>query len=205
MKIITVDQNSDEWIALRRGKITGSKLSGITPKSRGTGKKIGFYELLAEKLAIEEEAEEPMERGSRLEAEAVELFEKKFGKKVERVGFCVSDVNPSIALSPDGLIEVDGKYKEAIEVKCLSAARHLEAYFEQKIPSDYEEQVLQYFIVNDELETLHFTFFDPRIAACPMFKIEVKREEVEGKIQEFLTYQITALEEVDALLEKLLF
>lgn len=205
MQVFNVDQNSDEWLELRRGKITGSKLSGIIPKKRGDGKKIGFYELMAERLAIEEGAEDPMERGHRLEAEAIAAFEASSGKKVERVGFCVSDLHPSIALSPDGLIAVDGKWKEGVEVKCLSAARHLEAWDLQKVPADYEEQVLQYFIVDEALETLYFVFYDPRIAAKPLFTLEVHRAEVEGKLQEYLSYQIAALEEVDALLEKLLF
>lgn len=205
MQIIEVDQNTEEWQELRRGKITGSKLSGITPKTRGAGKKIGFYELLAERLALEEEAEDPMERGHRLEPEAIQIFQEKHGKTVESVGFCVSDLNANIALSPDGLIKVEDKYREAVEVKCLSAAHHLEAYFEQKIPKDYDEQVLQYFIVNEDLETLHFTFYDPRIKAISMFTITVTRAELEGRIQEHLSYQIAALEEIDTLLEKLLF
>ena len=207
MQIFNVDQNSEEWKEIRRGKITGSKLAGITPKARGAGRKIGFYELLAERLALDEGHEDPMERGHRLEAEAVELFEKTNNVKVDRVGFCVSDLNPNIALSPDGLImdTADGKYKEAVEVKCLSAARHLEAWDLQKIPGDYDEQVIQYFIVCEDLQTLHFTFYDPRIAACPLFTIKVTRAEVEGSIQEYLTYQMVVLEEVEELLHKLLF
>lgn len=205
MQILDIDQNSDEWRMIRMGKITGSKLDGVTPKVRGTGRKIGFYELLAERLAVEEEAEDPMERGSRLESEAVELFANQYGKMVDRVGFCISDANPNIALSPDGLIATDGKYTEAVEVKCLSAARHLEAYFEKKIPSDYDAQVLQYFIVNQDLETLHFVFFDPRIKSIPMFHLDVKREEVKEDIQKYLDIQIKVLEDVDSMLESLLF
>lgn len=205
MQILNIDQNSDEWRMIRMGKITGSKLDGITPKVRGTGRKIGFYELLAERLAVEEEAEDPMERGSRLESEAVDLFSAQYGKPVDRVGFCISDENPNIALSPDGLIENGGKYTEAVEVKCLSAARHLEAYFENKIPSDYDAQVLQYFIVNKDLKTLHFVFFDPRIKSIPLFYLDVRREDVKDDIQKYLDIQIKVLEEVDSMLESLLF
>lgn len=205
MQILNIDQNSDEWRMVRMGKITGSKLDGVTPKVRGAGRKIGFYELLAERLAVEEEVEDPMERGSRLESEAVELFAAQQGKTVERVGFCISDDNPNIALSPDGLIKNGGKYTEAVEVKCLSAARHLEAYFEKKIPSDYDAQVLQYFIVNQDLETLHFVFFDPRIKSIPMFHLDVKREDIKDDIQKYLEIQIKVLEEVNSMLESLLF
>jgi hypothetical protein len=47
---------------------------------RGTGKKIGFYALIAEKLGVYDDSEAPMERGARLEKEALERFEKETGR-----------------------------------------------------------------------------------------------------------------------------
>ena len=205
MKILEqLDQNSEEWFDRRLGKITGSKLHGIIVK-RGNKKKIGFYELMAERIAIKEAWEDPMERGSRLEEEALKSFEKKTGKKVDQVGFCISDKYPDIALSPDGLIKNGEKYDEAVEVKCLSSARHLQAYFEKEIPNDYDEQAIQYFIVNEDLETLHFTFYDPRITALQVHVIEVKRKDVEEKIEAYREYQVKSLEEIDTMLEELTF
>lgn len=209
MQIFNNDQNTDQWLDMRKGKITGSKLKGIIVK-RGAGRKIGFYELMAEKIAQEEPQEDPMGRGHRLEDEAIELAEKKFALgKIERVGFCVSELNPDIALSPDGLIkglnDSKDKYVEAVEVKCLSSARHLEAYFENEVPSEYEEQVIQYFIVNEDLEYLHFVCYDPRITQLPIFKITVKREDVADKIKEYLDYQMKTLAEIKFLLEQLAF
>lgn len=204
MKILTQDQNSEEWFDQRKGLITGSKLKGIVVK-RGTSKKIGYYELLAEKLATPEAYEDPMERGSRLESEAIKLFSDTTGKKVESVGLCISDANPGIALSPDGLVDVKGKYKEAVEVKCLSSARQLQAHFEQEVPSDYKEQVMQYFIVNEDLETLHFVFYDPRITILPMVVIEIERENIEKDIEFYREYQENTLKEIDEMLSNLAF
>jgi len=204
MKILNQDQNSEEWFDQRKGLITGSKLKGIVVK-RGTSKKIGYYELLAEKLATPEAYEDPMERGSRLEDEAIKLFSDTTGKEVEKVGLCISDSNPGIALSPDGLIDVKGRYLEAIEVKCLSSARHLQAHFEQEVPSDYKEQVMQYFIVNEDLETLYFVFYDPRITALPMVVIKVERKDIEDDIEYYREYQENTLKEIDSQLEALMF
>lgn len=205
MKIHTVDQNSEEWFHLRKGKVTGSKLKGLVPK-RGTKKKIGFYELMAEQVAIEEESDESdRERGARLEQEAIQTFAKKHKKNVDIVGFCVSESNPNIALSPDGLIKVKGKYVEAVEVKCLSHARHLEAHFEKKIPSEYIPQAVQYFIVNEDLRKLYFVFYDPQIMALPLHVIEIGRDELESEIEFYKNYQEEALEEIDRLLEELTF
>lgn len=194
-------EDREEWLAARRGKITGSRLKDIVVK-RGTGKKIGFYELIAERLGIAADEENAMERGSRLESEAVERFVKETGKKVDTsLVIWTRDDNESIAISPDGFM---GK-KEAIEVKCLSSARYIEALLTQKIPDEYEFQVLQYFIVNNDLQTLHFVFYDPRIIVKDYFVIEVTRESLGEQIAEYLEYQKKTLEEVNEIVNQLTF
>jgi len=204
MKILNNDQNSDQWFDDRLGKITGSKLKDIVVK-RGTERKLGFYELIAEKLATKEDYQDAMERGHELEPVAIELFSTKTGKQVESVGLCISDFNDDIALSPDGLIMIDGKYKEAVEIKCLNSAKHLQAYFEQKVPKEYEEQTMQYFIVNEDLETLFVTFYDPRISVIPIHWIELKRGDLKEKIKFYREYQEQTLAEVNDLISKIAF
>ena len=204
MKLIKVEQNSPEWLDARKGKITGSKLKDIVVK-RGTGKKLGFYELMADRLAIDTGEEDSMERGHALESEALDLLQETLKKPIERGLFCVSDKNPDIALSPDGLIKNDGKYTEAVEVKCLSTARHLQAYFEQEIPDDYYLQVIQYFIVNEDLETLYLTFYDPRVTIKPIHFIIVKRETITEDIATYEKYQEETLKEINDLLTNLAF
>lgn len=206
MKIIPVEQNSSEWLELRKGKITGSKLKDIVVK-RGNGKKVGFYQLIADRLAIVEDYEDPRERGHSLEHEALEMFEKVTGREVDKdVGLCVSDLHESIALSPDGLIkDEDGRYTEAVEAKCLGSARHIEALLTDKVPADYEMQAIQYFVVNDELEVLYFIFYDPRVIAKPFHIVQVTRADLEADIEFYQDYQVSVLKEVDEALEKLAF
>ncbi len=136
MKIIKYD-NEETWQLARRGKITGTKLKGLITK-RGNGKKIGFYELIAERLAIPPDDENVMDRGLRLEEEAIKEFEKKSKKKVKTdLVIWEREDNPSIAVSPDGYIDKT----EAVEVKCLGSARHIEALLTNEIPKDYQEQI----------------------------------------------------------------
>lgn len=202
MKLLQLKPNSEEWLEARRGKITGSKLGDIVVK-RGSGKKIGFYELIADRLSIGSDGEDAMERGHRLEIEAIEMFESKTGKVMTKdVGLCISDANPNIAVSPDGLSE---DYTEAVEAKCLSSARHLQAVIENKIPPEFEMQVLQYFIVIEALQTLHLVFYDPRIASMPYHAIQVTRDALELNIEKYRDYQIDTLREVDEWVEKLAF
>ena len=199
MKILNSKQNTEIWYSSRLGKITGSKLGDIIVK-RGTERKVGFYQLMADRLSLVEEYEDPMERGHRLEDEAIAEFEEMTRKKVEQVGLCISDENENIALSPDGLIKKGKVYPEAIEIKCLSSARHLQGYFEKKIPKEYLEQVYQYFIVNTDLEKLYFIFYDPRVTVKPIHWVEVNREDVEDDIQFCKDYQEQTLKEIEELL-----
>lgn len=201
MKRLSLEQNTDEWLAWRKGKITGSRLGDIIVK-RGTGRKIGFYEILAERLAVvtDSDNENAMERGHELEQKAIDEFEAITGLKVNTdCGVWVSDENEQIAISPDG--EIDENL--AVEVKCLSSAKHLQAFFEQEIPSDYEAQVAQYFIVNEKLENLYFVFYDPRIPAKSLHFIVIDRVSWQDKIEDYKNQEVETLREIDAKINQL--
>lgn len=206
MKILEVDQNSQEWLEARKGKITGSKLKDIVVK-RGSSKKIGYYQLIADRLAIDDGITSNRDRGHELEDEAIEAFENMTDRAVDRsIGICVSDLHDGIAVSPDGLIKDEyGKYTEAVEVKCLGSARHIEAVLTNKVPSDYEAQAIQYFVVIDELEVLYLVFYDPRLVAKPLHMVQVTREELEDDIEFYRDYQLNTLKEIDKAVELLAF
>lgn len=198
MRTLTFETRKS-WEQARRGKITGTRLRDIIVK-RGNGKKMGFYELIAERLGIPSDGEDPMQRGLRLEPEAIARFEQETGKKVNKdLVIWTRDDEESIAISPDGFI---GK-KEAVEVKCLSSARHIQAIIENKVPDEYEFQALQYFIVNDDLKTLHFVMYDPRIVAKDYIRFEIARKDVQANIDTYLTFQRETLAEVIQWTEKL--
>lgn len=240
MKVISFEDR-DQWLAERRGKITGTRLKDLvvksaltkenivtqleegkvefdakakvsdlaallTPKMKANimlsaDKKIGFYELIAERLAIPPDDENCMDRGLRLEEEAAEKFTAETGKKLNtNLVIWTREDNDSIGLSPDGFTE---DLKEAAEIKCLGSARHLEAILTEKIPADYWEQVLQYFIVNDKLEVLHFIFYDPRIVAKDYFRIEVNKKDVQEIVNEYLELEKQTLSEIDEIVLKL--
>lgn len=192
MKTQTFDDQAS-WFQARLGKITGSRLKDVIVK-RGTKQKVGFYELIAERLGIPADDEDAMARGHRLEGEALEEFTKQTGKKVDSsLVLWTRDDNESIAISPDGIIND----KEAVEVKCLSSARHIEAVLTDQVPDEYEYQKLQYFIVNDKLQKLYFVFYDPRLLAKPFHMITVTRKEVQEEVDSLLETQRTMIAEVE--------
>ncbi len=204
MKIVVIDQNSPEWLEARKGKITGSKLNGIITH-RGDGKKLGFYELIAEKLSIVDESEDGRDRGHQLEDEGIAALSEKIGVKFEKVGLCVHDEYEEIANSPDGLSKEGDKYTIGAEVKCLSGARHIQAWHTKKLDNDYYYQMLQYFIVNPDLHTLYFAFYDPRLTAFPIHYMVFNRDDIADEIEKWFTYQVEMLQEVNQLVEQLSF
>ncbi len=77
--IIKKYDTKEEWLAGRQCCITGTTLSDIVVK-RGTTKKMGFYQLVADRVAHDPDPDEsPMDRGNRLEREAVEKLSKLTG------------------------------------------------------------------------------------------------------------------------------
>lgn len=200
MKKHNLTQGTEEWHQMRKGKMSGTVLKSImgTPKARQEA----LYEMIAERLTVgvEMDYENPMDRGTRLEPDAITLFELKTGKDVERVGFCEDEDNASIGNSPDGLIGSE----EAIEVKCMGGKNHVKMWLTNELPDEYVWQVVQYFIVNPELKTLYFVGYNPDIPIHPTHIIEVKREEIEEKITHAKTQQNIFLKEVETVLSKII-
>ena len=194
------DAGREEWLGYRLGKITGSRLKDVVVK-RGTKQKIGFFKVIAERVALPPTDENRMDRGTRLEDEAIARFEKETGKKVnsDLVMWQRSDY-PDIAISPDGFI---GK-TQAIEVKCLASELHIQAWYNKEIPSDYDEQVIQYFVCNDSLKVLYFVMYDPRLTKDYLC-FEVHRKDIQEDVKFHLEYQITMLKEIERVTNELTF
>lgn len=192
-------ETNEEWLEARSGRITGTKLKDIIVK-RGTGKKVGFYQLIADRLAIVDD-EDPMQRGHRLEVEAIERLTEDTGITFNTDLVIISrDDNSDIAWSPDGYTE-DMRF--GAEVKCLKSALHLQAFIEHKIPYEYVEQSIQPFIVNDKLEKLYFVFYDPRIMSKPFHFIEINRDDVAEEVEDYKELEEKTLIEVNAWVQKL--
>lgn len=197
MKILDLVQGSMEWHAQRRCRITGTKLDDVM----GT---LYVRAVLAAELIAEEATEqskimrptEEMERGSAEEEFAIKLFEKQTGKKVVRGGMWLSDEYSFLAHSPDGsLVDTDGKIREAIEVKNPDSKKAI--YYKMAnmidpkeigltpakipflgIPPEYKWQVVNGFIVNRELEIMHFIVHDARFIEdnAKLYVVTLNRE-----------------------------
>lgn len=200
MKTLSFESRED-WLDARRGKITGTRVKDLM--SANGKKKAAFYELIAERVAVAPDDENPMERGARLEEEALKTFSDAAGKELDTsLIIWTRDDNDSIAVSPDAFVIGE---PAAVEVKCLSSAKHIETFLTQKMPSEYESQVAQYFVVNDELERVYMVFYDPRVTIRPFFYLTITREEVAEEVAEYLAFERDTLKEVQEAVVSLTF
>jgi len=225
MQVIKLSQEHDReaWLQMRRGKITGSKAKAIRPLSRGADRiPQGFWDLLAEKLAVGADGEKDIDRGQRLENEALELTAKKLKLNLNLdPGMWVSDDNEDLAVSPDAAENTDSP-TYAAEAKCLSSANHLKFVIKDQrvqqgelyrpidsIPDGasaaYREQVIQYFVVNENLKKLYFVLYDDRIALDKymLHVITIDRKDIEDEIEDQKQMQLETLAEVNKLIAEL--
>lgn len=150
MKIINCEQLSPEWFEARRGIPTASNFDKIitTKGLPSKSKQKLMYRLAGEKVSgISEESFQSaaMLRGIEVEAEAASLYEVVKDVKIEKVGFCLSDVG--YGASPDGLVENEGM----VEIKCPIISTHVGYLLDEKLPTDYFQQVQGQLFVADRL------------------------------------------------------
>lgn len=201
MIIHEMEQKSDDWFMVRKGKVTGTGLKSIVGSK--TTRDTFFYKLIAERLSVGiPDDESAMMRGSRLEAEAREKYAEYIKKEVVEYGFLQSEENEFIGASPDGYVK-SKKMDHACEIKCLSGANHIRAYIEKQIPKEYYPQGVQAFIVNNKLKQLDFVFYDPRMPDVPFFVIEMHRKDIEVDIISYKQQEEDFISEVNIAVEKI--
>ena len=254
MKVIVLEQNSEEWLEFRKGKSGGSEFKnlwtpGLPTKAKiiekleefgplspadkrltaqeladmlesselvdlklDTEPKKHFYEIVADRVArpitpndyldrLNGEPFSMMARGHILEPEALKAYENYSGKKLDKKSVVwVSDYDKNSYISPDGCItSKDEKVREACEVKCLSSAEVVKVYAEQQYPKEYEPQVLKYFMVNDDLEVLHFIVYTDVIPGLELQVFDITRKEVEERLNEARIFEQKILQSADRL------
>ena len=185
MQIVNVEQGSGEWLRVRLGMITGTRLKSVMAGNQAQETLI--YELVAEQLSGQCEplwVNSAMQWGTDHEDEAVQSYMMRTKKKAEVVGFCISDEFPYLGLSPDRLRKRGKKYTGAVEVKCPTTKTAIKYRYDNVIPKEYQWQVVNYFLVVNDLKELDFVIYDPRIIdeKLRLTIITVTRKELEEDI-----------------------
>ena len=142
LKFVDVEQNTDEWFALRGGKLTSSKLGVIMANyGKAFGEPAKKY---AVNIAIEQITGNPissdysnehMARGHEQEPIARMLYEEEMFCDVSNGGFFEGDF---IGCSPDGLVYSDG----VIEIKSVISSVHYSNLKRQSVDPTYKWQCI---------------------------------------------------------------
>lgn len=199
-------QGSDEWKALRLGKVTASRVADVIAKTKtGYSASRANYmaQLIAERLTdtvAEAYTNAAMQHGTETEPEARSAYEFYQGVTVEQVAFVPHPKIDQAGCSPDGLVGDDG----LVEIKCPNTATHLETLLGQAVPSKYETQ-MQFQMACTGRKWCDFVSYDPRMPEnMRLFIKRVNRDDktiaaIEGEIASFLLEMAVKLSELNSL------
>ena len=132
MIIHDMEQRSDEWFEVKRGKLGASHAQAI--QAQGKGLDTYILELMAEYYSngvTESYTNENMERGNELEAQARAIYELETGNEVQEVGFVEYD--SYVGCSPDGMVGEEG----LVEIKCPTNKVFFAYMLDGKIDTKY--------------------------------------------------------------------
>lgn len=150
-KFIMCEQNTAEWLKVREGRITASRMSDVVTtlkrksKSGEKGDKAAGYEkymleLVAERMtgrATESYVSPWMDRGTEYEPMARAAYEMAFDVMVDRVGFAIHPTMDFSGASPDALVGADG----CLEIKVPKTENHIAWKRAKVVPEEHLPQM----------------------------------------------------------------
>jgi putative phage-type endonuclease len=161
-----IEQGSPEWMALRIGKIGGSRVSDVLTEGRGGAesliKRKYKNELIRERLTgkkLETYKTPAMQRGIDLEPMARAWYEVKYNTFVDQVAIVLHPTIDGAQCSPDGIVEATNSL---IEVKIPNPENHLDNILTGgKQLEQYYDQVQWQLACMPEKEFCDLISFDP--------------------------------------------
>jgi len=196
--IHTMPQGTDEWRAVKCGKISASSMADVLASRRNGGesktRKTYMLRLLAERLSgIPQETYQngAMQWGVENEPFARQAYEMDKLLYSTQIGFY--QTSDFTGCSPDGLIDDDG----LIEIKCPYTSTHLQYILDNKAPCEYYAQVQAQMWITGR-QWCDFVSYDPRVLVRPYWCIRVPRDEdkiraIEIEVEVFID-ELTRLE-----------
>jgi putative phage-type endonuclease len=192
-------QGSQEWLQVRLGKVTASRVADVvaTVRSGGYGASRASYmaELIAERLTgtpASRYVNAEMQWGTDKEPEARTAYEFHANSDVEQVGFLLHPTIEMAGCSPDGLVGEDG----LVEIKCPNTSTHIDTLLSGKIPEKYVYQTSWQMACSGRTWA-DLISFDPRLPE--EMRLYVHRIERDDKIIDYLEKEVRLfLAELDA-------
>ena len=169
-----IEQGTDEWFAVRIGKVTASRLADVLAKTKtgySTSRENYMAQLVCERLTGqkgESFTNAAMQHGTDTEPLARAAYEALHDVLVDEVGFIPHPTIIMAGASPDGLVSDDG----LLEIKCPNTATHIETLLSQTVPGKYNTQ-MQFQMACTDRSYCDFVSFDNRLP--PELQLFVRR------------------------------
>jgi exodeoxyribonuclease (lambda-induced) len=182
-------QGTDEWHAIRRGRITGSRAKDAREKLKGGGwsqKAIGYaYDVARQRLGgktPEVFSNQYMRAGTENEPVARMKYEGLRGVMVEETGFAYT-TDGKFGCSPDGLIAPSGLW----ECKTMVSSATLFNALVTGDVAEYRDQCLfEMWLLRADWVDL--TLFCPDLELMRVVRIERNEEEIETLVADMMTF-----------------
>jgi len=176
-----IHQRTKEWMKERTGKFTASTFGNCMGKGKNRDFTIPGYALIQEKVAekltgeVKEITGKALEWGEAYEDEAIKMYEKVTGNKVDEAPFVpLEDYEDEAGGSPDGFVGEKG----IIEVKCpWNSANHIESLESGTMPARWRVKYytqMQFNMMVTKTDYCDFISYDPRMKEDE-FKIVIER------------------------------
>lgn len=115
---------------------------------------------------------EAMQHGNDLEPQARLFYELLNDVDVVQIGWAEMD-NGIAGISPDGLVGSNG----GVEFKCPTRKQHTGYILEpESLVKDYFWQIVQYFVVFDDIEWVDICSFRPECSYKPFLDVRVNKD-----------------------------
>lgn len=203
-------QGSEEWLKIRLGKVTASRVSDVIAKTKSgySASRANYMaELIAERLTGEAAprfTNAAMEWGTATEGEARNAYSFMRNCDVTQVGFVHHPAINMAGASPDGLVGDDG----LLEIKCPNTSTHIDVFMADQAPTKYIPQ-MQWQMACTGRAWCDFVSYDPRMPAhLRLYKTRVERDDaliasIEKEVTAFLTELDAKIAALNATAERL--
>lgn len=194
---LDIEQNTEEWLALRMGRFTASSFADLMGAKSNVGYKKAInnvvFELLTGK-SPEGFSSEWMQRGHELEPIAREEYEMLTFNTVTDGGFY--KYGEYIGASPDGNIDSDG----LLEIKCPAPHTMIDYLSANKLPSTYRWQVQGQLFVSGRQYVDFFAYhpdLKPLLIKC--YPVEADQEALRIALDEAIVEMKAKLNSIKSL------
>lgn len=214
MLIEDLEQQSPEWLEMRKGLVTGSMVANVCGKYKRQkpnepakylqGRENYMLDLAVTRLTgmmPDRYVSQAMEFGTEYEPLARAAYERHLDVEVKEVGFAMHPKIDWFGASPDGLVGDDG----VLEIKCPNSTTHLSYLMEGVVPEQYLPQMKAEMLCA-ERQWCDFVSFDPRMPKnLRLFVRRLDRDEpmlrqLEEEVEKFLAELDTLMGKISSLI-----